>query len=76
MSLEALGAGAPRELIVNASAGVMLIGLVNFLVSFGLSLVMALESRTVRFQETRRLVWHLLRRFVRRPTDWFFPPRN
>ncbi|MEM8486415.1 MAG: hypothetical protein AAF564_12760 [Bacteroidota bacterium] len=76
MSLEALGSATPRELIVNASAGVILIGLVNFLVSFGLSLVMALESRAVRFQETRSLVWHLIRRLFRRPIDWFFPPRQ
>lgn len=76
MSLEALRSGIPRELIINASVGVILIGLINFLVSFGLSLFVALESRKVRFQETRSLVWHLIRRLFRRPIDWFFPPKQ
>ncbi len=76
ISLETLGSSIPRETVMNATLGVILIGLVNFLVSFGLSLMMALESRQVRFQETRRLVWHLIRRLFRRPIDWFFPPRQ
>ena len=74
VSLEVLGSTLPMRFVVNAAFGVMLIGLVNFLVSFGLSLAMALESRQIRFGETRRLLWHLLQRLVRRPVDWFFPP--
>lgn len=76
VSLEVLGASAPRQLIVPAAFGVLLIGLVNFLVSFGLSLSIALESRNVKFKSTRRLVGRLLRRMITSPLDWFFPPRR
>ena len=75
VSLEVLGNTISRQVVANAALGVMLIGLVNFLVSFGLSLTMALESRQVRFGETRHLLWHLLKRLVYRPVDWFFPPK-
>ena len=77
VSLEVLASTLQNNsLFVNAAIGVILIGLVNFLVSFGLSLAMALESRQVRFSETRRLLWHLLQRLFRRPIDWLFPPRQ
>ncbi len=76
VSLEVLGNTTAHVLIINATLGVMLIGLVNFLVSFGLSLAMALESREVRFGETRRLLKLLVRRLISRPIDWFFPPRQ
>ena len=76
VSLEVLGSTVPSGLVVNAAYGVILIGLINFLVSFGLSLVMALESRQVQFNETRRLIGRLIKRLFRRPFDWFFPPRT
>lgn len=56
--------------------GVTVIGLVNFLVSFGLSLAMALESRRITWRESRTLLRHLAERFAARPLDWFFPPRD
>ena len=76
ISLEVLGNAMPGRVVAHAALGVMLIGLINFLVSFGLSLTMALESRQIRFIETRRLLWHLLQRLIKRPIDWFFPPRQ
>ena len=75
-SLEILRAEVPLRLLVEVGIGVALIGLINFLVSFGLSLVVALESRGVSFRETRRLVRHLGKRLARRPLDWFFPPKG
>ncbi|MEQ9569387.1 MAG: hypothetical protein RLN75_04295, partial [Longimicrobiales bacterium] len=69
------GAVAPGVVVATA-AGVALVGLVNFLVSFGLSLGVALESRGVTIRETRLLLIHLLARLRRRPFDWFFPPRG
>jgi site-specific recombinase len=56
--------------------GIVFIGLVNFLVSFGLSLATALESRNITWHELRTLVAHLAGSFMRRPLDWFFPPRE
>lgn len=75
MSVEVLQFDVPLELAVQVGLGVAVIGLVNFLVSFGLSLMTALESRAVGFGETRRLLAGLGRRLLRRPQDWFFPPR-
>ncbi len=76
VSLEVLGAATPQQLVLPAAIGVLLIGLVNFLVSFGLSLSLALESRRVKFKDTRRLLVRLMRRMVTSPLDWFFPPRR
>ena len=74
VSLEVLGSTLTRNIVLVSALGVILIGFVNFLVSFGLSITLALESRRVRFSETRQLLWKLFIRFLRRPIDWFFPP--
>ena len=76
VAVETLRNGVPTSVLLQSTLGVMLIGLINFLVSFGLSLTMALESRRVTFGETRRLLGLLARRALRRPLDWFFPPRQ
>ena len=76
VSLEAVGSTLSKNLVLISALGVILIGFVNFLVSFGLSLTLALESRRVRFSQTRRLIWNLFVRFLRRPLDWFLPPRR
>jgi site-specific recombinase len=75
-ALDVLGYRVPAGVIAVTAFGVALVGLLNFLVSFGLSLAVALESRRVTFGETRQLVSHLLARMWRRPTDWFLPPRD
>ena len=76
VAMEVSGTTFPQALIIQAAIGVILIGFINFLVSFGLSLTVALKSRRVRFSETRRLLFRLGRRFLKRPLDWFFPPRE
>lgn len=75
-AVQALDFAVPASLIATTALGVALIGLVNFLVSFGLSLAVALESRRVTFGETRTLLRLLLSRVWRRPLDWFVPPRS
>ena len=55
--------------------GVALIGFVNFLVSFGLSLMLAIEARGLGYRGVRELGRHLRAHLLRRPLDWFFPPR-
>jgi site-specific recombinase len=72
--LEIMHLQVPAGLAWQAALGVALIGLVNFLVSFGLSLAMALESRRVTWGEVRHLVRHLGRSFRSRPLAWFLPP--
>jgi len=49
---------------------------VNFVVSFGLSLLVAAESRGMRLRRAGAFARTLVRRFLRRPTDWFFPPAD
>ena len=56
--------------------GIALIGLLNFGVSFVLALVIALRARDVPRGEARALPLAVLRRFLRRPLEFFFPPRE
>jgi site-specific recombinase len=61
---------------VTVALGVLAIGLVNLAVSFGLALSVALRAQGVRFDGRRQLFARLLRRFLRRPQDFFWPPRD
>lgn len=63
-------------LVVVSFLGVMLIGLTNLLVSFGLALFVALRARQVRYEQWRPLMRLLLTHFMTRPSDFFWPPHN
>ncbi|PKN56379.1 MAG: hypothetical protein CVU56_16450 [Deltaproteobacteria bacterium HGW-Deltaproteobacteria-14] len=76
MALEGLDHAVSASVVAEAALGVMLIGLVNFVVSFGMTLSMALESRRITFRENRAVLRILLRRLARRPWHFFFPPRE
>jgi len=52
--------------------GVAGIGLVNFLVSFGMTLFIAMKSRRVTFGQSRQLLRLLLMHFLRSPIDFFY----
>lgn len=73
-ALEVLHFQAAVSLVWPVAVGIALIGLVNFLVSFGLSLATALESRRITWGEIRTLGRRLGRRFLARPLEWFYPP--
>jgi len=75
-SLEILQGGVPTDLLVAAAASVLVIGLINFVVSFGLSLMVALESRGLGLGGGGRIARHLVRRFLRNPLEWFVPPSD
>ncbi|HET9624863.1 MAG TPA: hypothetical protein VFP84_26025 [Kofleriaceae bacterium] len=62
--------------IISAAIGVALIGALNFAVSFVLALVVALRARDVGGGERLRLPGAVLRRFVRHPFEFVFPPRE
>jgi site-specific recombinase len=57
-------------------AGVLSVGTVNLLVSFGLALLVALRSRQVRFIHGLRLLKALVIRFWHSPKDFYIPPEN
>lgn len=51
--------------------GVILIGIVNFLVSFGITLSLAMKSRRIGFKQTRELIGLLLYHLLHSPIDFF-----
>jgi len=53
--------------------GIGIIGLVNFLVSFGLSLGLAFRSRNIPLIELRPIFSSIKRRFLSKPMSFFFP---
>ncbi len=52
---------------------VFLIGFFNFLVSFGLSIYLALRSRKITMGETREIIREINRYFLRNPLRFFIP---
>jgi len=53
--------------------GIGIIGLVNFLVSFGLSLGLAFRSRNIPLTELKPIFSSIKRRFLSKPMSFFFP---
>jgi site-specific recombinase len=70
------GAGIAWGAVASAVIGIALIGLLNFGVSFALALFVALRARDVPRGESRTLPGAVFRRFVRRPLEFFYPPRD
>ena len=62
--------------LINATAGVFLIGTINLLVSFGLALWVALRARKIRFKRGILLVQALGRRFAYSPVEFFLGPKH
>jgi site-specific recombinase len=56
--------------------GIGLIGLVNFMVSFSLSLGLAFRSRNIPLLELRQVARAIFRYFLSKPSHFFFPPKN
>nr|WP_317631204.1 recombinase [uncultured Flavobacterium sp.] len=56
--------------------GITLIGFFNFIVSFSLSLMLAMRSRNIPFKEFRFLHRAIIKRFKAYPLTFFFPPKE
>ncbi len=77
LSVSSLGvSGTETGMFISAAAGIVVIGILNFGVSFTLALVVALRARDVPRGERRTLPLAVFRRFVRRPLEFFYPPRE
>ena len=77
LAMSSLGIGGIGwTAIASAAIGIALIGLLNFGVSFALALVIALRARDVPRGESKTLPGAVLRRFLRRPGEFFYPPRD
>jgi site-specific recombinase len=72
--LNGLDYAVPLGAAAVGALGVLLIGLTNLAVSFGLALRVALRSRGIGPDQTRGLARRVLRRFLDRPRDFFWPP--
>lgn len=55
---------------------VFVIGFCNFIVSFGLSMLLAFRSRRVEIQEAKEIFREIFRYFIRNPFRFFFPLRS
>lgn len=62
--------------IQEAMAGILLIGFLNFTVSFGMALSVALRARNVPFRALGTLGWAVVRRFFQKPTTFLYPPKD
>lgn len=62
--------------IIWAWVGIAVIGMLNFGVSFALALVVALRARDVPRGERRTLPGAVIRRFFRKPLEFFYPPKD
>ncbi len=76
ISLSASGNGIALDSIIHTIISISIIGFLNFIVSFGLALGLAIRSRNLDLKETDELLKLLFLHFVRRPKDYFFPPKN
>ena len=56
--------------------GLFLVGFMNFIVSFGLSLGLAFRSRNIPLIEVFALLKSILKHFKKQPFHFFFPPKK
>jgi len=64
------------DLWINSIIGISCIGIMNVLVSFGLSIAFALKSRNARFGEVKSLLGNLSWQFFHRGAAFFFPVKE
>lgn len=64
-----------QEILITI-AGIVGIGIMNFAVSFGLALFVAIRSRNVNFKQTRALMNEVWLHARRKPLDFVRPPKN
>ena len=75
IALFTLEGALSTEVILASCLGIAGIGFMNFIVSFGLAMTVAIKSRQVHFTHSGRLIRKLWRLFLQHPQDFFFPPK-
>jgi site-specific recombinase len=67
---------ASVDIIIWSIIGIGVIGLVNFLVSFSLSLGLAFRSRNIPLLEVRFIISSIWKHFTYKPISFFFPSES
>lgn len=65
-----------QSMIIWGIIGIGIIGLVNFLVSFSLSTILAFRSRNIPLSELRLVASTIWRYFLIQPSHFFYPPKQ
>jgi site-specific recombinase len=63
------------SVVLGSFLGVLMIGMTNLMVSFGLALFVALRARRVQYAQWRPLMHLLMTHFMTRPSDFFWPAK-
>jgi site-specific recombinase len=66
----------PQSAAAFAVAGVVLVGVVNVAVSYSLAFATAFRARRVRYERAGLVLRLVLKRLLRRPHDFVWPPRT
>jgi site-specific recombinase len=66
----------PLSYLVTVVAGVLMIGFLNFLVSFSLAFYVAIKSRGIYLRDYPEFLGILRRYFFKFPKDFLLPPRR
>jgi site-specific recombinase len=74
-ALATLQGHEPETSAALAILGVVLVGAVNVTVSYGLAFATAFRARRVKYERAGLVMRLVLKRFVRRPHDFVWPPR-
>ncbi len=75
IGLQGLGYHVGSLDLIMTIVGVLLIGFLNFLVSFSLAFITASISRGVKFSQYKNLFTYLRRLLFRYPMDFIYPPK-
>lgn len=76
LALQNSGANFSHLFLAGIGATIVIIGLINLIVSFGLAIYVAVRSRSVGASLMRRLVAAIGIYFLARPLDFFIPPKQ
>lgn len=76
LAVAAIGPDIPLDTVVITVVGILLVGFMNFIVSFSLAIFVATQSRRVSFTKSGILFREILRHLVTHPLDFLVPPKR
>lgn len=68
--------GLPLHQIIMGIVGIGIIGFVNFMVSFSLSMSLALRARGIRFDQLDDVIIAIKNKFIAEPLSFFYPTQS